>query len=147
MLWYNYYCTKALLWNTTECAMVKLTRKKILTECINLLVMIAGAFCLSLAMHMFMLPSKFIPGGVSGLTIIIQTLSGFSASYSMLILNAPLVILAFIFLKKEFAIKSRKERERLILHSLTFCSYWIIYSLCILVILKMQTISRINSRS
>ena len=86
--------------------MVKLTRKKILTECINLLVMIAGAFCLSLAMHMFMLPSKFIPGGVSGLTIIIQTLSGFSASYSMLILNAPLVILAFIFLKKEFAIKT-----------------------------------------
>ncbi len=55
---------------------------------------------------MFMLPSKFIPGGVSGLTIIIQTLSGFSASYSMLILNAPLIILAFIFLHKEFAIKT-----------------------------------------
>ena len=86
--------------------MQKLKQKKILTECINILIMLAGAFCLSLAMYMFMLPSKFIPGGVSGLTIIIQTLSGFSASYSMLILNAPLIILAFIFLHKEFAIKT-----------------------------------------
>lgn len=68
--------------------------------------MVAGAGLLSLAMYMFMLPSKFIPGGVSGLTIIVETLTGFSASYTMLILNTPLVILAFIFLNKEFAIKT-----------------------------------------
>ncbi|MDE6967164.1 MAG: YitT family protein [Clostridia bacterium] len=86
--------------------MHSISQKKVFTEFVNLLIMLAGAFCLSLAMYMFMLPSKFIPGGVSGLTIIIQTLTGFSASYSMLILNAPLIILAFIFLSREFAIKT-----------------------------------------
>lgn len=86
--------------------MEKQTRKKILTELTNVLIMISGAVLLAFAMYTFMLPSKFIPGGVSGLTIIIQTLTGFSASFSILILNAPLVILAFIFLKKEFAIKT-----------------------------------------
>lgn len=86
--------------------MHKLSKKRVMLELQSLLIMLCGAFCLSLAMYMFMLPSKFIPGGVSGITVIIQTLSGFSASYSMLILNAPLVILAFIFLNKEFAFKT-----------------------------------------
>ncbi|HRF36166.1 MAG TPA: YitT family protein, partial [Clostridia bacterium] len=86
--------------------MIKPTRKMLLNEFLNMMIMVAGAFCLSIAMYMFMLPSKFIPGGVSGLTIIIQTLSNFPASYSMLILNSPLIVLAFIFLKKEFAIKT-----------------------------------------
>ncbi len=86
--------------------MIKPTRKMLLNEFLNMMIMVAGALCLSIAMYMFMLPSKFIPGGVSGLTIIIQTLSNFPASYSMLILNSPLIVLAFIFLKKEFAIKT-----------------------------------------
>lgn len=86
--------------------MQKETKTRLIFETKNGLIMLLGATLLATAMYMFMLPSKFIPGGVSGLTIIIETLSGFPASYTLLILNAPLVILAFIFLKKEFAIKT-----------------------------------------
>lgn len=86
--------------------MREVTKKKVLSELMNFVIMLIGAFLLALAMYMFMLPSKFIPGGVSGLTIIIQTLTDFPASYTMLIFNAPLVVLAFIFLHKDFAIKT-----------------------------------------
>lgn len=86
--------------------MQKNIKNKVITETKNACILLAGAVLLALAMYMFMLPSKFIPGGVSGITIIIEALTGFSASYTLLILNAPLVVLAFIFLKKEFAIKT-----------------------------------------
>lgn len=87
--------------------MQKNIKNKVITETKNACILLAGAVLLALAMYMFMLPSKFIPGGVSGITIIIEALTGFSASYTLLILNAPLVVLAFIFLKKNLQLKQQ----------------------------------------
>lgn len=81
--------------------------KKNVTKFISDAVLIfAGAFMLALSMYMFTIPAKFAPGGISGLSAIIEIAFGFSASYSIIIFNIPLFILAFIFLSKPFAIKS-----------------------------------------
>lgn len=72
----------------------------------QLIAVVFGSFLIAFAMHVFIIPAKFAPGGVSGLTSIIQNIWGFSASYSLIIFNAPLVILAFIFLSKPLALKT-----------------------------------------
>lgn len=41
--------------------MIKPTRKILLNEFLNMMIMVAGAFCLSIAMYMFMLPSNLSP--------------------------------------------------------------------------------------
>lgn len=69
----------------------------------HLPILLVVATIMALSMQMFILPNKFAPAGVSGLSAIIQTLSGFPAGYSMFILNFPLVILAFFFIRKTFA--------------------------------------------
>lgn len=76
------------------------------TEIINVCLTVVGAFLTAFSMYVFILPAKFAPGGVSGISAIIQSLSGFSAAYSLLIFNAPLVVLSFIFLSRKFAIKT-----------------------------------------
>jgi len=85
---------------------LKVKRRRVLYYIKDMIMLVVGAMLLAIAMHMFMAPSLCIPGGVSGLTIIIQIICDFPSGYSMLIFNLPLVILAFIFLKKQFAIKT-----------------------------------------
>lgn len=81
---------------------IKLDRKKVLKHTMSLFFIVLGAALLALSMHMFTIPAKLAPGGVSGLSSIIQVVSGFPAAYSMILINIPLVILSFKFLSKKF---------------------------------------------
>ncbi|MEG2688570.1 MAG: YitT family protein [Clostridia bacterium] len=67
---------------------------------------IVASCLLALAMHMFIIPAKFAPGGVSGLASLIQIMTGFPVGYALLILNAPLIVAAFFFIRKRFAIET-----------------------------------------
>lgn len=67
---------------------------------------IAGAFLMALSIHSFTIPAKFIPGGVSGIASMLQILTSFPASYSVFLINFPLVILSFWKMNKTFALKS-----------------------------------------
>ncbi len=81
-------------------------KKMVKEETFNFFGNLLGSFLLALSLHVFTIPAKFAPGGVSGLASLIQIVSGFSASYSLLIFNVPLVVLSFIFLSKKFAVKT-----------------------------------------
>ncbi len=63
---------------------------------------LAGAF----AMHIFIVPNKVVPGGFTGIAAIFQYAVGFPLQYGILALNIPFLILAVIFLSKDFAIKT-----------------------------------------
>lgn len=65
-----------------------------------------GAFLMALSIHSFTIPAKFIPGGVSGIASMLQILTSFPASYSVFIINFPLVLLSFLKMNKTFALKS-----------------------------------------
>jgi len=76
---------------------------KTFKKIIAIILTVVGAFLLALSMHVFTIPAKFAPGGVSGIASIIQIITGFPAGYSMLIFNIPLIILSFIYLSKKFS--------------------------------------------
>ena len=54
----------------------------------------------------FIFPNRFAPAGIDGICTMIQDLSGVSIGYLSLLVNVPLVILAFFFLNRDFAVKS-----------------------------------------
>ena len=60
------------------------------------------------SVEIFIIPHNFAQGGVTGIATMIEYATGgaFSTGWTILIINVPLVILAFIFLSKGFAIKT-----------------------------------------
>lgn len=82
------------------------TKKRIHNFVIVPVLITVAAFIRSICVHTFMLAFNFAPGGVTGIGTMIEYKTGFSTGYTNMIINAPLVILAFIFLSKSYAIKS-----------------------------------------
>lgn len=68
-------------------------------------VVLAG-FITAFYMHMFILPARFVPGGISGVAAILEFVGVLDAKYGIYLFNVPLLILALVFLKKDFAIKT-----------------------------------------
>ncbi|MCL2598296.1 MAG: YitT family protein [Firmicutes bacterium] len=60
----------------------------------------------ALGMHIFIIPNHFAAGGVGGISNMIQHATGISSGVFMLAINVPLIVIAFIFLGHELAIKS-----------------------------------------
>lgn len=60
------------------------------------------------SVNMFIVPNNFASGGATGIGNMIEFATGgkFSSGWTILLINVPLLILAFIFLNKSFAIKS-----------------------------------------
>lgn len=54
-----------------------------------------GAFMFALAVSLFLNPLKLAPGGISGISVIINRLTGFPTGTMLLILNIPILIIAF----------------------------------------------------
>ena len=54
----------------------------------------------------FVFPNSFAPAGVDGICTMIQDTTQISIGYLSLLVNVPLIIISFIFLSKDFAIKN-----------------------------------------
>lgn len=81
-------------------------KKSLAAEIKAYLMVVLAGFIVAFYMHMFILPSKFVPGGVSGVAAMLEFTGVLDAKYGIYIFNIPLLILALIFLKKNFAIKT-----------------------------------------
>lgn len=62
------------------------------------LLLTIGGVLLALNVNLFLAPNRIAPGGVSGISIIINHFSGFPIGIMMLILNIPMVMLGFRYL-------------------------------------------------
>ena len=60
----------------------------------------------TVCVEVFTLPYDFAPGGSTGIAAMVEYKTGFSAAWTTLIVNAPLLILAFFLISKDFAIKT-----------------------------------------
>lgn len=65
-----------------------------------------GSFINAVAINMFIIPNKFLSGGVAGLAIIIHYITSISSGFIMFILNIPIFILGMKEADKEFMILS-----------------------------------------
>ena len=72
----------------------------------NYAAIIAMAILMAVNYTVFIFENAFAPTGISGIATMIQYKLGFSVGYMTLIVNVPLCILAFIFLDRDFALKS-----------------------------------------
>lgn len=54
----------------------------------------------------FIFPNSFAPAGIDGICTMIQDITNINIGYLSLIVNIPLIILAFFVLNRDFAIKS-----------------------------------------
>jgi uncharacterized membrane-anchored protein YitT (DUF2179 family) len=55
----------------------------------------AGALLAAVNVHLFLAPSDIAPGGVTGIAIILNELTGWPIGLTMLVLNVPLIALGF----------------------------------------------------
>ena len=88
---------------------VTMTKKgKTLLWIKSIIYMIISSFLISLAAYSLILPNNFAIGGAAGVAILVNVLSGgkIPQSVTSLVINLPLIILSFFFVKKKFAILS-----------------------------------------
>lgn len=67
---------------------------------------IAGGMLYALGIYTFAKCADFAPGGISGLALIINYVSGFPIGLATLILNLPLILISLKFLGKGFLIRT-----------------------------------------
>lgn len=81
-------------------------KNKYLLHLRDFLLIACGIVSACFGLKSFLMPSEFIDGGVTGISLLISTLTGFKLSYLILIINIPFVILGFKQIGKGFAIKT-----------------------------------------
>lgn len=72
----------------------------------GLLLITLGIFSAAFGLESFLLPSKFIDGGVTGISLLLKAKTGLSLSWFIILINIPFVLLAFTQIGKRFAIRS-----------------------------------------
>lgn len=68
--------------------------------------MVFFGFLLALNYLIFVFPNNFAPAGIDGICTMIQYISKINIGYLAFLANIPLIIFAFLFLSRDFAIKS-----------------------------------------
>ncbi|WP_129714594.1 YitT family protein [Pedobacter sp. SYP-B3415] len=82
---------------------IKNKRTRYLKE---LLLIAAGVTSASFGLKSFLIPNEFIDGGVTGISLLVSTLTGWKLSYLIILINIPFVILGYRQIGKGFAIKT-----------------------------------------
>jgi uncharacterized membrane-anchored protein YitT (DUF2179 family) len=70
----------------------------------RILIIAAASFISSVGLNMFIIPHKLLSGGVSGISLILQYLTGIHAGIFIILFNIPLFILSIKELDKEFTL-------------------------------------------
>lgn len=72
----------------------------------SLFYIISGVFCAAIALEAFMLPNKFLDGGVTGIAILINLNFGVNLNFLLVIINLPFLWMGWKIIGKTFAIQS-----------------------------------------
>lgn len=70
----------------------------------RLVLILIGSFISAIAVNMFFIPFKLLSGGIGGIALVIQYLSGIPAGYFIILLNIPLFIVSIKEVDKQFTI-------------------------------------------
>ncbi|MEJ2904977.1 YitT family protein [Pedobacter panaciterrae] len=72
----------------------------------NIFLIICGIVSACFGLKSFLLPSGFIDGGVTGISLLVSNITKLNLSYLIIIINIPFVILGYRQIGKVFAIKT-----------------------------------------
>lgn len=82
--------------------MVKIKRQNI----IDLILIISGITSASIGLKTLLLPNNFLDGGVTGVSLLINNLTGINISLLILLINIPFLLLGYKQISPIFALKS-----------------------------------------
>lgn len=80
--------------------------KRVFREAMHLLLIIAGVFSAAFGLKGFLLSSRFIDGGVTGVSMLLSDVLGWPLSILILVINLPFIALGYRQIGRAFAIKS-----------------------------------------
>lgn len=72
----------------------------------EVLLIAAGVTSACFGLKSFLMPSHFIDGGVTGISLLLRTLTDWDLSYLIIVINIPFVILGYRQIGKAFALKT-----------------------------------------
>ena len=72
----------------------------------DVLLIILGIFSAAFGLESFLLPSNFIDGGATGISLLISEIAGIPLYYLLILINLPFVFLGFKLISRQFAIKT-----------------------------------------
>lgn len=80
--------------------------KKVIREAFNLGLIVLGILSAGLGLKGFLLSSRFIDGGVTGVSMLLADILGWPLSILILVINLPFIALGYRQIGRAFAIKS-----------------------------------------
>ena len=81
------------------------SKKKVVLQWIRALVYtMISAFLVSIAAYCLISPNNFTIGGISGIAILLNIALKWDLALLVFVLNAPLIVLSFFYVKKKFAV-------------------------------------------
>jgi uncharacterized membrane-anchored protein YitT (DUF2179 family) len=72
----------------------------------DLVFILLGVGCAAFGLESFLLPNHFIDGGVTGISLLLVEITGWSLSVLLFIVNLPFLLLARIVIGRVFAVKT-----------------------------------------
>lgn len=84
----------------------QMTRDQIFRELFNILLICLGALSAGMGIHGFLLSSHFIDGGVTGISMLLNMVTGWSLSLLLPLINLPFLILGYKQVGGAFALRS-----------------------------------------
>lgn len=81
-------------------------KEKITKEILSYIFILLGSILYALSTVLFIFPSSLLLGGTSGISVILHSFISFSPGIILTAINTALIVLAFIVLGKEMAVKT-----------------------------------------
>lgn len=67
---------------------------------------LSGVAAAAFGLKGFLLPNQFLDGGVMGISLLVNVLTGIDLSYLVVIINAPFIFIAYTQVTRRFAVKT-----------------------------------------
>jgi len=84
--------------NTVKIKLIQFFKESVL--------IITGFLLAGFGLKGFLLPNKFIDGGVTGISLLIAEVTGIALSLLLIIINLPFILIGFKQISRQFAVKS-----------------------------------------
>lgn len=65
-----------------------------------------GVMSAAFGLKSFLLPNGFLDGGVTGISLLVNKLTGIDISYLLIVINAPFIVIAYTQISRRFAFKT-----------------------------------------
>jgi uncharacterized membrane-anchored protein YitT (DUF2179 family) len=85
---------------------MKRSRFKLRKEITNVLLIITGIFSAAFGLKGFLIPNEFIDGGVTGISLLISSITGWPISILIVVINIPFIWLGYKRINKLYAVKT-----------------------------------------